>query len=76
MASVFNRLRQPSFFNHLLLAEKKGQAACKKASKEIAADCLSYLNSKTGYDKIIAFIWDDCAQAEESKSQRVPCKAF
>lgn len=44
-----------------------GQAACAKVIEEIAADASLYLsqNKPTGYDSIIAFVWDDCAQTEQ-----------
>lgn len=42
-----------------------GQRACRKITEEIAADSAIYLSPKTDYQKIIAFIWDDCAQTEE-----------
>lgn len=44
-----------------------GQAACAKIIEEIAADASLYLseNKHAGYESIIAFVWDDCAQTEQ-----------
>ena len=45
--------------------KRKGQAACKKIIEEVAADCSLYITPNTRYERIITFIWDDCAQTEE-----------
>lgn len=45
--------------------KKRGQAACKKVIEEVAADCSLYIAPNTRYERIIAFIWDDCSQTEE-----------
>lgn len=45
-----------------------GSAACRRITEEIAADRSLYLRPATGYDKLIAFIWDDCHQTEEHQT--------
>lgn len=47
---------------------RRGQAECSKIIEEVAADRSLYLGPKTGYSKMIAFIWDDCRQTEEYKT--------
>lgn len=42
-----------------------GQSACAKIIDEVAADVSLYLLTGRGFDRIIAFIWDDCQQTEE-----------
>lgn len=44
---------------------RAGTAECRKVTQEIAADRSLYLGDRTGYDKLVAFIWDDCRQTEE-----------
>ncbi len=44
---------------------RAGTAECRKITQEIAADRSLYLGNRTGYEKLIAFIWDDCRQTEE-----------
>jgi len=44
---------------------KSGQAACKSITEELAADSALYLNPETKYERIVAFIWDECSQIEE-----------
>lgn len=44
---------------------KAGSVACRKTTEEIAADRSLYLGAKTGYSRLIAFIWDECRQTEE-----------
>ena len=44
---------------------RAGTAECRKITQEIAADRSLYLGNRTGYDKLIAFIWDECRQTEE-----------
>lgn len=44
---------------------RAGAAECRKITQEIAADRSLYLGNRTGYDKLVAFIWDDCRQTEE-----------
>lgn len=46
---------------------RRGQSECAKIIDEVAADRSLYLRPKTGYSKMIAFIWDDCRQTEEHK---------
>ena len=47
--------------------KNSGQSACKKLIEEIAADSSVYLTPKTDYERIIAFVWDNCQQTEEYK---------
>ncbi|YCI07067.1 hypothetical protein M1D34_32000 (plasmid) [Ensifer sp. D2-11] len=42
-----------------------GQAALAKVTEEVAADASLYLSAKSGYDSIIAVVWDDIAQTEQ-----------
>lgn len=42
-----------------------GQAALAKITEEVAADASLYLSTNSGYDKIIAVVWDDVAQTEQ-----------
>ena len=44
---------------------KRGQAALKKITDEVAADHSLYLREGTGYTKMLAFIWDEERQTEE-----------
>lgn len=47
---------------------KKGQTPLKKLTDEIAADCSLYLRDGTGYNSMIAFVWDECRQTEEYRT--------
>ncbi len=44
---------------------RAGPAECRKITQEIAADRSLYLGDRTGYERLVAFIWDDCRQTEE-----------
>lgn len=44
---------------------RAGAAECRKITQEIAADRSLYLGDRTGYERLVAFIWDDCRQTEE-----------
>jgi len=47
---------------------KKGQSQLKKLTDEIAADRSLYLRDGTGYNSMIAFVWDECRQTEEYRT--------
>jgi len=47
---------------------KKGQSSLKKLTDEIAADRSLYLRDGTGYNSMIAFVWDECRQTEEYRT--------
>lgn len=42
-----------------------GQAALAKITEEVAADSSLYLSTDSGYDNIMAVVWDDRAQTEQ-----------
>ncbi|MEL6170520.1 MAG: hypothetical protein AAFR02_00705 [Pseudomonadota bacterium] len=46
----------------------KGQSQLKKLTDEIAADRSLYLRDGTGYNYMIAFVWDECRQTEEYRT--------
>lgn len=49
---------------------KGGKSVFSKCIEEVAADASTYLQDNSGYEQIVAFIWDDEARTEEHAELR------
>ncbi|OPF64413.1 hypothetical protein BC358_06160 [Hydrogenophaga sp. H7] len=49
---------------------RKGKSAFSKIIQEVAADAGTYLQDGSGFDTIVAFVWDDEARTEEHEELR------
>lgn len=49
---------------------RKGKSAFSKVIQEVAADAGTYLRDGSGFDTIVAFVWDDEARTEEHEELR------
>lgn len=49
---------------------RKGKSAFSKVIQEVAADASTYLQDGSGFDTLVAFVWDDEARTEEHEELR------